>query len=183
MAVDQEEELLRRSRAGDAEAFAALIRLHEEPLGALIRRLVSDAHYAEDLRQSTLVAAWRNLGQLEDGSRFGPWLYQIARNRCRDHYRSAQRRLVPEERDVLEERLTRLGVRGHRADEADLEAARAALANIPPAERAAAELHYLAGLTVAEIAKRTGSPEGSVKRRLFQARRRLRERLRRAHEK
>ena len=167
----------RRSARGDTRAFAELIRRHEQPLATLIRYRIDNRDDAEDVLQETLVDAWTGMSVLRDpesctvrGS------LQVARNRCRDYYRSKHRRESPTESIELETQVNRLvpGLARHAALREDV---LGALRAVPSNERAAAELFYLQGFTISEIAERHRCPEGTIKRRLFSARERLREAL------
>ncbi len=168
--------LARRSRGGDREAFIELIRRHEEPLAALIRRQVGDPHHAEDVLQVTLLQAWLGLRHIRDPRKVRAWLLQIARNRCRDFFRSAQRRMETADEEALEIHLDRYGRSVARNESARAEVFDA-FDKIPAAERRAARLFYRSGLTIAEIAARTHAEKGTVKRRLFDAREHLRRAL------
>ncbi len=171
-----DESLVRRSAGGDRDAFVQLVRRYEQSLAALIRYLVGGGHDAEEVLQETLLQAWLGLPALRDPARVRPWLLQVARNRCRDFARSPQRRDQPTDPETL---LLRLNRRGRAAAAARQTAAevRDALEHVPEREREAAWFFYLHGLTIAEIAKRSRSPEGTVKRRLFDARRHMRRAL------
>ena len=168
--------LARRSLAGDERAFVELVRRHEQPLAALIRRYIDDASHAEDVLQETLLQAWLGLGALRDAGKFRIWILQVARNRCRDFLKSAQRRQLPTEHSKLENRVNRFGRSVARIDEAAEDAIKA-LKKISPAEQHAARLFYLKGLSISDIAKRSRCPAGTVKRRLFYARQQLRRAL------
>jgi RNA polymerase sigma-70 factor (ECF subfamily) len=63
-------------------------------LRQFIRRRVSDDHAADDLLQETFLRIHRKLGTLRDSDRLAAWVYQIARNVIRDHYRSAASSLL-----------------------------------------------------------------------------------------
>ena len=166
--------LVRRSVAGDRDAFVQLVCRHERPLAALIRRHIGERHHAEDVLQETLLKAWAGLPQLRDPRKVRAWLLQVARNRCRDFYKSSQRRHRPTDDRELESKINRFGRAAARNPSDAVEVADA-LSRIPAAEREAARLFYLNGLTISDIAERTRCPEGTIKRRLCHARRHLRE--------
>ena len=165
--------LVARCAVGDAAALAVLIRRHEQPLAALIRRLVDSAADAEDVMQETLIAAWVGIRRVRAPASARAWLLQVARNRCRDYRRSPQRRDTPTEAPALEWHVNAAGrAAGPREDPvADV---LSVLDDIPPHEREAIRLFYLQGLSIAEIAARARCPEGTVKRRLHDGRQHLR---------
>lgn len=169
--------LVNRSASGDRDAFVALVRRHEQPLAALIRREVADAHAAEDILQDTLVNAWIGIRGLRDATTVRGWLLRIARNRCYDFRKSAQRRERTVDPAELSDQVDQLRQgRAWQRTEVARDAVQA-LEAVPGAEREAVRLFYLEGMTIAEIAVRTHSPEGTVKRRLFTARNHLRRTL------
>jgi len=81
---DQSAELVRRARRGEAAAFEQLITLHENAALAVAYARTRDAHLAGDATQDAFLKAWRQLANLQDESRFGPWLLQIVRNAATD---------------------------------------------------------------------------------------------------
>ncbi len=68
---------LERFRAGEKDAFAALIRPQLGALRALARRAAGDEHWAEDLLQETLVRAYRGLSGFRGEAALRSWLYRI----------------------------------------------------------------------------------------------------------
>jgi RNA polymerase sigma-70 factor (TIGR02960 family) len=85
-------ELLRRARAGDRDAFAALVEPHRGELQAHCYRMLGSLQDAEDALQETLLAAWLGLDGFEGRSSVRTWLYRIATNRCLNLLRSSARR-------------------------------------------------------------------------------------------
>ena len=166
-------ELVRRAARGEEPAFAELVGRYREPLERLIGYQVNGSE-AEDLLQETLLSAWRDLSRLRDPDKVKAWLLQVARNRCRDFLKRSGRREIPTEEESLELEANRLGwVPGQQA--AAAEVVGEALARIPEPDRRLIMAYYLDGRSVLEIAAGDRIPEGSVKRRLHQARHRLRE--------
>src|SRR5919205_3417939 len=85
-------DLLDRARAGDAEAFAALVAPHRAELQVHCYRMLGSLQDAEDALQETLLAAWLGLAGFEGRSSLRTWLYRIATNRCLNMLRSSNRR-------------------------------------------------------------------------------------------
>jgi RNA polymerase sigma-70 factor (ECF subfamily) len=88
--ADDDDELVRRARTGDADRFTTLVRRHQDRVYRLAWRMVGpDA--AEDVAQQAFVKAWLGLEQFTGTSSFGTWLYRLAMNCCLDHLRHAHR--------------------------------------------------------------------------------------------
>ncbi|MDQ1464230.1 MAG: hypothetical protein QOC73_1171 [Actinomycetota bacterium] len=87
-------ELLQRARAGDRDAFAALVESHRGELQLHCYRMLGSLQDAEDALQETLLAAWVGLEGFEGRSSVRTWLYRIATNRCLNQLRSTGRRAL-----------------------------------------------------------------------------------------
>jgi RNA polymerase sigma-70 factor (ECF subfamily) len=174
-----DDDLVRAARNGEEGAFAELLRRHRDWVCRLMRAVVQDPEQAEDLTQEAFFRVYRHLGAYSCQGSFVPWLKRIAVNLARNCLRERRRDAVLAERlhaeesrpdpladpeNVLASRLLRQEVR-------------AAIDRLPDDQRRALVLHYFTGLSVPEIARRTCSPEGTVKSRIYYARRRVREDL------
>ena len=123
--------------------------------------------------------AWRVLGDGErarDVAAFPAWSLRIVTRRCQRSFRRRDREAFAslDEEPALEPAMPE-----HASAEfaADLAIVQAAIAELPPAQRAALALFYIEGLGVAEIAIALDVPPGTVKTRLMHARRKVRARL------
>jgi RNA polymerase sigma-70 factor (ECF subfamily) len=87
------ESTLDRAKAGDNDAFEALIGPYRHELQVHCYRILGSVQDAEDVLQETLLAAWQAIDGF-DGRSLRAWLYRIATNRCRNYLRDASRRPI-----------------------------------------------------------------------------------------
>lgn len=78
--LESDDLLVERSRAGNCEAFGALVVRYQSPICALAYSATGSLPQSEDLAQETFLFAWKDLSKLRDPSRFRGWLHGIARN-------------------------------------------------------------------------------------------------------
>src|SRR5215208_4369457 len=100
-----DEELVDRSKTGDAESFNQLVRRWERPIFALAYRTLGREEDARDVTQETFLRAFRALPGFKGQAKFSSWLYRIALNLCRDWMRKQRRAPVmqaPEGVDLAE---------------------------------------------------------------------------------
>ncbi len=81
-----------RVRAGDANAFGALVERHGRSLFRLAYRMTGNEQDAEDVVQESFLRAYRQLNRFDERASFGTWLYRIAANCSLDLVRSRKRR-------------------------------------------------------------------------------------------
>ena len=164
-------DLVGRAKAGDATAFEELVAPQVPALYRLALAMVGPEE-ARDVTQDTLVSAWRELRQLKRADRVDAWLRSILLNRARNVLRTRRRHpivafdpLIGHGATLLEEPIS--GLHGRWAVED-------ALATLRPDERAVVVLHYLADLTLRQVADTLSIREGTAKSRLHSALRSLR---------
>src|ERR671910_1079981 len=100
-----DEELVTRSRGGDADSFNQLILRWERPIYALAYRVIGREEDARDVCQDTFLRAYRALPGFKGDAKFSSWVYRIALNLCRDWIRPQRRSptvQMPEGVDVTE---------------------------------------------------------------------------------
>lgn len=90
-----DELLMIRYQRGDRDAFAWLVRRHNQRVYNFILRLVKNPSTAEELAQETFLKIVQNSSSFKHEARFSTWLYAIARNLCIDHQRKQRLRRHP----------------------------------------------------------------------------------------
>jgi RNA polymerase sigma factor (sigma-70 family) len=86
------QEHLQAARAGDEQAFRALVEPYRRELQLHCYRILGSVQDAEDILQETMLAAWRGLDQFLGRSSLRTWLHRIATNRCLNALRDSSRR-------------------------------------------------------------------------------------------
>ncbi|NEX91371.1 RNA polymerase sigma factor [Caulobacter sp. 17J65-9] len=164
-----ETQLIAAARAGSAEAFAALVRRHQQAVRGFLRRAGGDVAEADDLAQEAFIAAWSRIGAFHGRASLRSWLCAIAWRKLQTARRGAQRTRARERHVAqLEPSTTRLDP----ASDARLDL-EIALAGLEPEQRAALALCLGADFSHAEAAHALGLPLGTVKSHVARGRARL----------
>ena len=87
--------LVERARAGDRDAFEALVAPHLREMRAHCYRMLGSPHDADDAVQDSLVRAWRGFAGFQERSPLRSWLYRIATNVCLDIVERGKVRTLP----------------------------------------------------------------------------------------
>jgi RNA polymerase sigma-70 factor (ECF subfamily) len=156
-----------RAREGDLAAFEELVRLLQADAYAFAWHLTRDRTLAEDVTQEAFIRAFRFLRGFRGDQRFGSWLFRIVRNCAMDALRGRSRwtTLVGE------------GTERAVADPSARVELDAALRAVTPEHREAFLLVEVFGLSYQEVADVLGIAVGTVKSRMFRARKALCEAL------
>jgi RNA polymerase sigma-70 factor (ECF subfamily) len=172
-----DDELITRLAGGDDTALRELFARHAPMLAARLRALLPPSD-VEDVLQETFLAVWKGAGSYRPEQKAGGWLWGIARRQAALllRQRGPATATLP---DLLEP-----GPAGScfPGDPAQLLTAASELASavgaLSPADRQVWQLMYVEDRPVAEVARLTGVPAGTVKSRAHRARRLLRSALR-----
>jgi RNA polymerase sigma-70 factor (ECF subfamily) len=160
-----------RCQLGERAAFDELIRRWAEPLRRYVRRVAGDAAAADELVQDIWLGVLQGIRRLQDPTRFRSWLFGIAHRRLMDRLR--ERYASP---DSAADGMEEVAAAGLPDPDRDLEARELerGLQRLPAFEREVLSLFYLEELSLAEVAQVLAIPVGTVKSRLFRARKLLR---------
>ncbi|MBO8142825.1 MAG: sigma-70 family RNA polymerase sigma factor [Firmicutes bacterium] len=181
-------QLIERCLTGDVRAFETLVRDHQSQVYAYACRMVG-REAAEDVTQEVFLRVYRRLHTYRQEADFRTWLLRIAYNACIDHLRQWRRRreqLVSLDGGEAPMDAAALPAEGPQASDPHARAERRefaqvlqqALLQLTEKHRAVIVLHDMHGLSYEEVGKVLGCSLGTVKSRLFYARRALREQLR-----
>lgn len=176
--------LIMAGKSGDRSAMSQLVTMFSAPVHNLIFSIIRDGVVVEDLAQETFVRMLMSIEKYEFRAPFRSWIFRIAVNLCRDHMRKKKVRRI----------ITRFQIDNETGEEQtfidkDQDSTenvqnsermlmiRQALDKISESSRIVFELRELKDLSYDEIADTLGWKIGTVKSRLFRARRELAELL------
>ncbi len=172
-----ENELLQASLAGSREAFGAVVERYQSLVCAIAYSATGDIGKSEELAQETFLRAWRNLGQLEDATKFRAWLCTIARNLARTSLRGGSKDAIDaagplEDADAM---AAPIPDPGQAAIDRELqEIVWAAVGRVPQKYREPLVLFYREQRSVSQVAADLGLSEPMVRQRLHRGRRFIR---------
>jgi RNA polymerase sigma-70 factor, ECF subfamily len=159
---------------GDEDAFAGLVRAHQDQLYRVALRMLGDLHEAQDVVQEAFLQAWQHLPGFRGDARFSTWVTRILINRCHNVQRARRPADPLPDENETSSRLPAtpaadtLAVTASRRD-----AVREALLALPLDQRAPLVLTTFGGYTFAETGRILGVSEGTAKVRAHRARRAL----------
>jgi RNA polymerase sigma-70 factor (ECF subfamily) len=170
---DAESENISRIAAGDRQALDTLYQRFAQPLFGYLLTLTNDRGLAEEILQDTFVAAWRAAGRFEARASVKTWLFGIARRQAHNSLRRRNHRLTddtmleqtpsdePEPETALLQNIDRQALTG-------------AIERLRPVHREVLLLAFVQGLSYAEMAELLDVPLGTIRSRLSNARRLVR---------
>lgn len=183
----EDRRLILKARSGDVRALEELVYRYDEKVLSMAMSFVGDMDDAKDIYQEVFIRVLKALPKFEFRSRFSTYLFRIVTNVCLTHRtRDGKRRFVPIEDERGEDHdSTKQGVTLHSPDRPDAAVInheiasriRAAVSNLSPRLRTVFVLRHHEGFKLREIAGIMECAEGTVKKYLFDATRRMRSQL------
>ncbi len=181
MTREEESRIVQKVLKGDVNAFEKLVLEYEKNVYNIALRMTGNSEDASDMTQEAFIKAYNSLQSFRGDSKFSVWIYRIATNVCLDFLRSKSRRptvsLSVEDNDgedvqldvadesqspelLLDRQMTR-------------ESVRRGLETLSPEYRQILLLREIQGLSYDEISQALGLEVGTVKSRIFRARKKL----------
>lgn len=175
--VEEEQQLIEEAKSGNASAFGVLYDQYMPQIYRFVLlRIGGGREEAEDLTREVFVNAWQNMPTYsERGFPLSSWLYQIARNRIIDHFRTKKSSVPLDECIATEELEEELG------PDVDatlaLERVQEAIAKLGEEQQTVLIMRFVEDRPTAEVAKVLGKTEGAIRLVQHRALRELRNML------
>ncbi len=181
MTREQEALTVQRVLDGDVNEYEKLVLEYQKNVYNLALRMTGDAEDAADMAQEAFIKAYNSLASYRGDSKFSVWLYRIVSNVCLDFLRARKRRqtvslsVVDDEGEETELEISDESASPEKLLERSMtrDAVRRGLQELTPEYRQILILRELQGMSYDEIAETLGLESGTVKSRIFRARKKL----------
>jgi len=166
----------------DLKAFEILIKRHQDKVRAVVYKFINNSNELDDISQEVFIKAFKSIKSYRSEAKFSTWLYRIAINTCKDSIRSTMKKSekvvsidemiinkVQDPSNIDTEMLIDL--------KAEQKLVFKEIKRLPLKQQLAIILHDIEFLSYEEISRIADCPIGTVKSRLFSARKELKEKL------
>ena len=161
---ENDSELINRAKSGDSKAYDGLLKKYKNSVYNLVYRMVRDVQEAEDLTQEAFIKALRNIQDLKQRDRFGPWLARLCRNVARDVAKSSSKSGAIDSMDISQRAL----IEARKKDDV-ARAVREALRTISASARELIILRYYDNSSYEHISSVLGISTAAINSRLARA--------------
>lgn len=175
-----EKKIIEKVLGGDANAFEELVLKYEKTVYNLALRMVGDRDDASDMTQEAFIKAYGSLSSFRGDSKFSVWIYRITTNVCLDFLRSKSRKQQVSLTVSDDDEDAQLDIPDPSSDpeqqlmqKMSMQSVEEGLKTLPDKQRQILVMRELGGMSYAEIGKALSLEEGTVKSRIFRARKRL----------
>ena len=167
----RDEEILARVANGDVTAMRTLYLRHSEALQRFVASRLRDKFEVADVVHNTMLEVWRSAGRFEGRSNVRSWIFSIARFKTIDHIRKQSRtELAEPDEGVADETPDAETVIAASQDAARV---RDCVEKLAERQRVAVHLAFYEDMTYTEIAEVEKVPQGTIKTRIFHAKKLL----------
>lgn len=185
--VEEDRELVRRAQKDDKEAFEALVRRHQNRVFGVAGGILKNREDVEDIAQQVFLKAYFSIKRFDQRAAFSTWLYKITVNECWDLLRKRKVRPLVFEAELSEEQAQVYQASSEQADGAPDASDRVAVRQqlddlmscLEERDRTMLVLKEVQGFSVEEVAEILSVNANTVKVRLFRARQKIAEKVRR----
>jgi RNA polymerase sigma-70 factor, ECF subfamily len=174
--------LVLRCQTGDRLALEELYLRHTHRLDYYLQRLLDNRELAADVQQDVWLTVIRNIGRLRHAEALGVWLYRIARTRALDRLAHPHRLNCDSDEAMAEVIDPAEEGSAEGFSPADAAAIHQALGKLSPPHREVLVLRFMEELSYEQIAQVVGCSIGTVRSRLFYAKRALQPELEKSHD-
>lgn len=175
-----EKKIIEKVLGGDANAFEELVLKYEKTVYNLALRMVGDRDDAFDMTQEAFIKAYGSLSSFRGDSKFSVWIYRITTNVCLDFLRSKSRKQQVSLTVSYDDEDAQLDIPDPKAapeqqlmQKMSMQSVEEGLKTLPDKQRQILVMRELGGMSYAEIGAALSLEEGTVKSRIFRARKRL----------
>jgi len=173
--------LVQRAQTGDETAFREIVERYQSKVFSIIHGIVRQRNDVEDIAQQVFAKVYLSLRNFDFRSSLITWIYKITVNECFDYLRKRKVRKLVYESDMSEDEVRRVENSEPSVDrQVPMDESLASrdyvvklLSRVSEEERTLLMLKEVEGLSVEELADRTGMNENTIKVKLFRARQKL----------
>lgn len=155
--MESDKQLVKATLNGDRQAYAELIKRYEKPVKVICCRILCDMHLADDASQEAFIKGYFKLRKLKKTSKFGPWIFQTARNTALDILRR-QKNSIQREQSLHEIHFKNNGILDR-----EQKKLLTAVSALPDEDKQLIALRFFEGACVDEVAKIIGKSPSTVR--------------------
>ncbi len=180
----EQAEAVRAAQNGDKSAFEMLYAEYRDKLYFFVLKNIGSREAAEDIVSETFLAAMERISELRAGEAFGAWLYSVAYKKCADYIKDNSRVAHFESDDERDITIADSGLNepielpeDYAVNKQRGEQLKQILDSLKPDMKSAVILYYYDELPLKDVAKALGTTESAAKKRLFDARKKIRTKI------
>lgn len=169
-----DEQLVRLAQKGNVNAYNILLARYNHKIQQFIYFYINDRTHVNDLAQEVLLKVYRYLGYFKEESLFSTWLYKITHNTIKNYYRMVSQRMYSEAQYISEQYNPLCLSPEYALINMEFgQQVESAIARLSADLRACYGMHILEGYSYEDIARKMRCPIGTVRSRIFRARKLL----------